>query len=65
MTMIARITKAYVRTYSDNSQTVIYVEWIDDKGKAGRTESEHGGWHMQALSNRAKREGIPITQETW
>lgn len=76
--MIARITHAYVRHYSDNGQTKAYVEWIDNKGKTGRTEGEYGpcaccgsprvnnlGQHMNALFERAKREGVTIERETW
>lgn len=70
--MIKRITKAYVRTYSDNGQSVAYVEWIDGRGKTGRTEQgmphcEHAqlSAHMQALFNRAEREGVRIQREQW
>ncbi len=70
--MIARITDAYLRYYSDNEQTKLYVEWIGDNGKSGRTEGElwpceHTpiGSHMAALFARANREGIPIRGETW
>lgn len=77
---IARITKAYVRHYSDNRQTTACVEWIDGKGKAGRTEGaahimgdKPGGYgwlfttgtHMAALLARAAHEGIAIVRETW
>lgn len=75
--MIAKITKAYVRTYSDNGQTTAYVEWVDERGRPGRTEGpmwRHATGpngpqvfysHMQALFARAKREGAPITREHW
>ena len=63
--MIATITKAYIRTYTDNGQTVAYVEWIDDRGKSGRTEGERSNVHMQALLARAKREGVTVQRETW
>lgn len=36
--MIARITKAYIRRYSDNGQVTAYVEWTDGRGCTGRTE---------------------------
>ena len=49
--MIAKITDAYVRHYSDNGQTKAYVEWIDNRGKAGRTE---GGACHCCGANRAK-----------
>lgn len=63
--MIKQITKAYIRTYSDNGQTVAYVEWIDDQGKTGRTEGKPNSWHMKALLARAKREGIHVEREHW
>lgn len=37
-----KITRAYVRHYSDNGQTKAYVGWLDDKGKSGRTEGDVG-----------------------
>jgi hypothetical protein len=63
--MISKITKAYTRTYSDSGQVKSTVEWIDHHGKAGRTEGEATGWHMQALLARAEYEGVKITTETW
>lgn len=63
--MIKQITKAYVRTYSDSGQVTAYVEWVDDKGKAGRTEGEPLNAHMQALLSRAEREGITVEREQW
>ncbi len=69
---IAKITKAYTRHYRDNGQTTAYVEWIDRKGQAGRTEGPaHSynrvpiGNHMYALFQRALREGVKIERETW
>ncbi len=74
--MITRILDAYVRHYSDNGQTMAYVEWEDasrlGKPKTGRTEGplfpcphEVLGAHMATLFARANREGIPIRGETW
>ena len=75
--MIAKITRAYVRTYSDNGQTKAYVEWLDHRGRSGRTEaditgrpedavmSECYGAHMGALMARAICHGIVIERETW
>lgn len=63
--MIAKITKAYIRHYTDNGQTTAYVEWRDAKGKAGRTEGKPRNTHMQALFARARREGVPVRKETW
>jgi hypothetical protein len=66
MTTIAKITKAYVRTYSDNQTTRSYVEWIDTKGVEGRTEGAVPlGTHMLALFERAKREGVTPIYEQW
>ena len=72
---IARITKAYVRHYSDNGQTKAGVEWIDHNGKAGCTEggviaktgtlAEVYGVHMGALMARAICNGVEIEHETW
>lgn len=63
--MITRITKAYIRTYSDNGQTKAYVEWVDHKEQTGRTEGERDGVHMQALLTRAKREGVKVEAQRW
>jgi hypothetical protein len=63
--MITKITKAYVRTYSDNNQTTGYVEWIDNKNKTGRTEGKPNGSHMKELFKRARREGVKVTKEKW
>lgn len=62
---IAKITKAYIRTYSDSGQETAYVEWVDHKGKAGRTEGKADSAHMKALLQRAKREGIEVKKEKW
>lgn len=64
--MIARITKVTVRHYSDNEQTKVYVEWVDARGRAGRTEGPLNlGAHMTALLQRAKREFVPMALEVW
>jgi hypothetical protein len=62
---IARITNAYVRTYSDSGQRTAYVEWIDERGERGRTEGPPDNPHMVALLKRARREGKPAKQQTW
>lgn len=70
---IAVITKACVRRYSDTGQTTAYVEWCDQRGRAGRTEGQVintnagpvYGAHMRALFARAQREGVAITHERW
>ena len=63
--MIDRITKMYTRIYSDSRQVTTYVEWIDDKGVAGRTEGDKVNEHMAALIARGKREGVVLTLERW
>lgn len=63
--MIAKITKAYIRTYSDSGQTTAYVEWVDHKGKSGRTEGKEYNPHMQALTKRAEREGVQVERQYW
>lgn len=75
MARIAKITRAYVRKYRDNGQSSAYVEWVDDRGNAGRTEgpikAETGtlarvyGLHMGALMARAICTGIEIEREIW
>lgn len=63
--MIVQITRAYIRTYTDNGQTTAYVEWIDNKGNTGRTEGKPTSTHMKALLDRAKREGVQVEHEQW
>lgn len=63
--MIAKITRAYTRTYSDSGQTTCYVEWEDRNGRAGRTEGAAVDGHMAALLARAKREGVPHETQRW
>ncbi len=71
---IKKITKAYVRTYSDNGQVKVYIEGIDSDGHGFRTEGDvkigprgvyRFGAHMRALISRAKREGVKLKRETW
>ena len=62
---IKEITKAYIRTYKDSGQVTGYVEWVDHKGKKGRTEGDPKSVHMKALFDRAKREGVKVEKETW
>jgi hypothetical protein len=62
---IAKITRAYIRTYSDSGQTTGYVEWIDHRGRSGTTSGDPDGGHMLALFDRAEREGVPVETETW
>ena len=66
---IARIQRIYSRHYRDNGRTVYYAEWIDHKGRRGRTESPgeepSEGSHMHALFSRGLAEGLPIEHEEW
>jgi hypothetical protein len=69
--MIAKITKAYTRTYSDNHSRVATVEWIDDEGTKGSTSQTYSlkgrrsvlGTHMGQLFQRAQREGVTIEHD--
>jgi hypothetical protein len=63
--MIAKITDAYTRRYSDSGQVTTYVVWTDARGRAGRTEGDVSNAHMKALLARAAREGISHRQEAW
>jgi hypothetical protein len=65
MAGIAEITKAVLRTYSDSGQEKAIISWKDTKGKAGTTEGDPKNGHMKALLDRAKREGVKVTKETW
>lgn len=64
-TTIAKIIRAYVRTYTDSGQVTAYVEWIDSRGVHGRTEGEPDNEHMLALFQRARREGVDPIVERW
>lgn len=62
--MIAAITKAYRRTYTDTGQAATWVEWIDTRGRRGSTvQFDDIGAHVAALLKRAAREGVPVTSE--
>ena len=75
--MIAKITAAYTRHYRDNGQTKVYVEWIDHRGRIGRTEgdvrdtpknatiAERYGVHMGALIARAICTGVDVDHQVW
>jgi len=56
-----QITRALMRTYSDNQQTVGLVEWSD----GSRTEGPADGAHMRALLQRAHRDGKFVGHEIW
>lgn len=70
-----QIKRAYIRRYSDTGQTFAYIEWANGsrtEGTAHSIQRRMGtpiifsfGTHMHALFVRAKREGTPLTRETW
>jgi hypothetical protein len=62
---IKQITKAYIRTYSDSGQVQAGVEWVDHRGKTGRTVGDPENMHMKALLTRAKREGVKVETQEW
>lgn len=62
--MITKITDAWLVTYSDTGQIIAGVQWQDHKERTGTTQGELGP-HMQALFERAGREGVQIRKETW
>mgnify|MGYP001617495258 FL=1 len=62
---IRNITKVYIRRYSDSGQTTSYVEWVDHRGRPGRTEGDDHNPHMRALIARANREFVPVEYENW
>jgi hypothetical protein len=72
---IEKITRVYVRHYSDTGQKTAYVEWVSHGGATGRTEgpvlAESGklaevyGDHMGALIARAICHGVEVERETW
>jgi hypothetical protein len=57
------ITKVYTRHYRDNGQTTLYVEWSDDSCSEAPAPTTNK--HMLALLDRAAREGLTHTFETW
>ena len=65
--MIAKFTKIYTRHYRDNGQTTLYIEWVDRRGVAGRTEAPAPTTnpHMLALWDACVRQGLTHTFETW
>ena len=50
------IRTAYVRRYPDTDQRIAHVEWSDGSWTSGDPNS----LHMQALLDRAKRDGIRV-----
>jgi hypothetical protein len=60
---ISRITKACVVKYEDNGETKVEIEGVDTKGKTFHTSGPAGNSHMEALLERAKREGVRVKHE--
>lgn len=61
------IRRAFTRFYSDNRQLNAYVEWSDGSRTEGAAHAPKrpAGAHMNALFDRAKRDGLTITHEVW
>ena len=65
-----QIARVYTRHYRDNDSLRAYVEWGDGSRTEGKAEIYHGGRvpvgaHMGALFDRALRDGLSVTHETW
>ena len=65
MARIEKITRFVIITYSDSGQVQAYADWVDNKGKKGRTTGRTDNPHMNALFLRSQREGITCEKETW
>jgi hypothetical protein len=62
---IARIRAARITHYRDSGQHKAHIDWVDGKGRSGTTSGDPTGAHMQALLQRAEREGVTVRRETW
>ena len=60
--MITNILAARVTRYTDNGQTVAYIDWRNSRGKAGTTSGDPKNAHIQALLARAEREGVTVSR---
>lgn len=60
--MIKAILSARIPHYTDNGQTIAYIEWRDDNGDTGTTSGDPNNAHMQALLARAEREGVKVVR---
>lgn len=58
--MIKNILSAGIRRYTDNGQTIAYIDWRDNNGVTGTTSGDPNNAHMQALLTRAEREGVKV-----
>ena len=59
--MTNQITRAIIIHYMDNCQIIAHVHWADGSQTAGDPKNTH----MQALLDRAKREGKYEGEQTW
>lgn len=59
------ISLTYLRTYSDNGQRKLYVEWSDGSRTECDAEKAVSNSLMQALLAHARRTGVPLTRERW
>jgi hypothetical protein len=68
---IAKITKAELITFSDTGQIAASFEWLDHKGRTGRTVGYARASfpffqdHLQALAWRAACEGVQMKKVTY
>ena len=58
-----RITKMYIRHYTDNDQTTFYVEWSDGSRTEGPVPSQSE--FMQNLLWRGLDQDAPFYYEEW
>lgn len=67
MTTPLAIKRALTRFYSDNRQLSAIVIWADGSATYGKARKplEPIGLHVQALFDRAKRDGLTIEHEVW
>lgn len=54
--MTPRIVGARVTTYPDTGQTMVWIDWNDGSSTSGSPRSVH----MEALLQRARREGVKV-----
>lgn len=59
------ISRTYLRTYSDNGQRKLYVEWSDGSRTECDAKKACSSPHMQALLAHARRAGLPLERERW
>ena len=59
------ITRIYIRTYTDNGQQTLYVDWSDRSRTECDAEEACKNQHMQALVRRANQQGLRVEREIW